>query len=43
MFSESIAWFLGYNWFFDRNIIIDMNDYQKSMVHALKLYRMELE
>lgn len=43
MFSESIAWFLGYNWFFDRNIIIDMNDYQKCMVHALELYRVELE
>lgn len=43
MFSESVAWFLGYNWFFDRNIVINMGDYQKYMVKALKLYRKELE
>ena len=43
MFSESIAWFLGYNWFFDRNIVINMGDYQKFMVIALELYRKELE
>ena len=43
MFSESIAWFLGYNWFFDRNIVINMSDYQKYMVKALELYRKELE
>lgn len=43
MFSESVAWFLGYNWFFDRNIIINMDDYQKCMIHALELYRAELE
>ena len=42
MFSESIAWFLGYNWFFDRDIIINMTEYQSHMVEALKLYRMEL-
>ena len=43
MFSESVAWFLGYNWFFDRNIVIDMGEYQKHMVVALELYRKELE
>lgn len=43
MFSESVAWFLGYNWFFDRNIVINMGDYQKYMVFALELYRKELE
>jgi len=43
MFSESIAWFLGYNWFFDRNIIINMDEYQSFMVKALELYRLELE
>ena len=42
MFSESIAWFLGYNWFFDRGLIINMVEYQNHMVEALKLYRMEL-
>ena len=42
MFSESLAWFLGYNWFFDRNIIIDMGEYQSFMVKALELYRLEL-
>mgnify|MGYP001392348616 FL=1 len=42
MFSESIAWFLGYNWFFDRNIIINMTEYQNHMVKALEMYRMEL-
>lgn len=42
MFSESIAWFLGYNWFYDRGIIIDMGEYQNFMVKALELYRMEL-
>lgn len=42
MFSESIAWFLGYNWFFDRGIIINMSEYQKQMAEALELYRMEL-
>ena len=43
MFSESVAWFLGYNWFFDRNIVINMGEYQKYMVIALELYRKELE
>ena len=43
MFSESVAWFLGYNWFFDRNIVINMGEYQKHMVIALELYRKELE
>lgn len=43
MFSESLAWFLGYNWFFDRGIIIDMGEYQSFMVKALELYRRELE
>ena len=43
MFSESLAWFLGYNWFFDRGIIINMNEYQNFMVKALELYRMELQ
>ena len=42
MFSESIAWFLGYNWFFDKGIIINMSEYQKQMANALELYRMEL-
>jgi len=42
MFSESIAWFLGYNWFFDRDIIINMTEYQNQMVEALEMYRMEL-
>ena len=43
MFYESVAWFLGYNWFFDRNIVINMGEYQKHMVIALELYRKELE
>tara|TARA_R100000388_G_C7235054_1_gene157278 strand:+ start:1317 stop:1712 length:396 start_codon:yes stop_codon:yes gene_type:complete len=43
MFSESVAWFLGYNWFFDRNIVINMGEYQKYMVVALEMYRKELE
>ena len=42
MFSESIAWFLGYNWFFDRGIIINMSEYQDQMAEALELYRTEL-
>ncbi len=42
MFSESIAWFLGYNWFFDRNIVINMTEYQNQMVKALEMYRVEL-
>jgi hypothetical protein len=42
MFSESIAWFLGYNWFFDRRIVINMAEYQNHMVKALEMYRMEL-
>ena len=42
MFSESIAWFLGYNWFFDKGIIINMSEYQNQMAEALELYRMEL-
>lgn len=43
MFSESVAWFLGYNWFFDRGIVINMGDYQKYMVLALEMYRKELQ
>ena len=43
MFSESVAWFLGYNWFFDRNIVINMGEYQEFMVKALEMYRKELE
>ena len=42
MFSESLAWFLGYNWFHDREIFIDMEEYQQHMSEALDLYMMEL-
>lgn len=43
MFSESLAWFLGYNWFHDRDIIIDMDEYREHMCEALDLYIMELK
>jgi len=43
MFNESIAWFLGYNWFFDRDIVIDMGEYRNFMDMALEMYRKELE
>jgi hypothetical protein len=43
IFSESIAWFLGYDWFHERNIVIDMAEYQTFMEQALKLYIMEFK
>jgi len=43
MFSESLAWFLGYNWFHDRDIVIDMEEYREHMSVALELYIAELK
>ena len=39
MFSESIAWFLGYNWFFDRNIFKKSN---KNIQETLAARRSQL-
>jgi hypothetical protein len=42
MFSESLAWFLGYKWCAHRGFVIDMSEYKEMMSKCLKLY-MELE
>jgi hypothetical protein len=43
MFSETIAWILGYNWCLDRGVEIEKNEYQAQMLEALMLYKRELE
>lgn len=44
IFSESLAWFLGYKWCVEHGYIIDIDEYNESLVKALKLYvAVELE
>jgi hypothetical protein len=38
IFSESLAWFLGYKWCVSHGYIIDIDEYNESLVKALKLY-----
>jgi len=38
IFSESSAWFLGYKWCVSHGYIIDIDEYNESLVKALKLY-----
>lgn len=42
MFSESIAWFLGYKWCAHRGFVIDMDEYKQMMSKCLSMY-MEME
>ena len=42
MFSESIAWFLGYKWCAHRGFVIDMDEYKQMMSKCLRMY-MEME
>jgi len=42
MFSESIAWFLGYKWCAHRGFVIDMDEYKEMMSKCLNMY-MEME
>ena len=39
MFTESLAWYLGYHFMAEHGYTIEMSEYQKEMRHALKLYR----
>lgn len=39
MFCESLAWFLGYHFMAEHGYTIEMEEYQREMEHALKLYR----
>ena len=38
MFSESIAWFLGYKWCAHRGFVIDMDEYKQMMSKCLNMY-----
>jgi len=38
MFSESIAWLLGYKWCADRGFVIDMSEYKQMMSKCLNMY-----
>jgi len=38
IFSESLAWFLGYKWCVEHGYVIDIDEYNESLVTALKLY-----
>jgi len=38
IFSESLAWFLGYKWCASHGYVIDIDEYNESLVKALKLY-----
>jgi len=39
MFTESLAWYLGYHFMAEHGYKIDMHTYEYEMKHALKLYR----
>lgn len=39
MFCESLAWYLGYHFMAEHGYIIEMEEYETHMKHALKLYR----
>jgi len=39
MFCESLAWYLGYHFMAEHGYIIEMEEYETHMRHALKLYR----
>ncbi len=39
MFSESLAWYLGYHFMSEHGYIIEMEEYERELEHALKLYR----
>lgn len=39
MFTESLAWYLGYHFMAEHGYKIDMQTYEDEMKHALKLYR----
>jgi len=39
MFSESLAWYLGYHFMVEHGYVIEMSEYEKEIKHALKLYR----
>lgn len=39
MFYESTAWYLGYHFMASHGFIINMQEYQVELEHALKLYR----
>ena len=39
MFCESLAWFLGYHFMVEHGYIIEMEEFEREMKHALKLYR----
>ena len=39
MFHEATAWYLGYHYMAEHGYTISMEEYQKELEHALKLYR----
>lgn len=39
MFCESLAWYLGYHFMAEHGYIIEMEEYEAELEHALKLYR----
>jgi len=39
MFYESLAWYLGYHFMAEHGYIIEMEEYEEQLEHALKLYR----
>ena len=39
MFSESLAWYLGYHFMVEHGYVIEMSEYDKELEYALKLYR----
>ena len=39
MFTESLAWYLGYHFMAEHGYYIDMSEYEKEISYALKLYR----
>ena len=43
MFSESVAWFLGYKWCAKKGFVINMDEYSEFMNECLNLYHLELE
>jgi len=43
MFSESLAWFLGYKWAAKRGFVIDMTCYSEMMNRCLEMYEQELK
>ena len=39
LFCESLAWYLGYHFMAEHGYIIEMEEYENHMKHALTLYR----